>query len=641
MLQRIRNANRTTLALGAIALAIVLFLSVNMITALALRAQRLDLTEDRLFTLTPSTERVIAAIEEPITLHLYQSAALIDAVPALRVYADRVNEVLRTYEQLSDGKIRVERINPLPFSAEEDRALSYGLSGANLERTGERGYFGLVGTNSVDQLETIAFLDPSREAFLEYDLTRMVYRLTQAEEPKVAVIDGLNMFGDVQRQRYPMAITEIVGENYELQSLDQNVATIPGDVDALVVVHAPQLTDQAKYVIDQFVLSGRPALVFIDPLAENSPRNPTNPNLPQFPASDLKPMTDAWGIEMVPDKVVGDREMAIQVTGMAGGQRVIADYLPWLQIREAAFNDEDVITAQLRLMRMSSAGSLFPLDGATTTFTPLIRTTANSMLLDRTEVMQRPSPTVFLDKFQPSGQSQVLAARITGTVRTAFPMGPPPAPAEDPAAPTPARLPHIAESVAPINVIIVADADMLVDSHVVNDAGQPISNNNDFVTNALDNLTGGEELIGLRGRGISFRPFTLVENMELAAQAQYQETERRLTAELEETQRQLAELQNPGQQAGPDLAALTEEQQQAVARFNRQMLDLRQQLRDVRAALRQEIDALDTRLRLLNILLIPGIVVLIGVAAALWRRARLARYLRRRAGGSAAQPSGA
>ncbi len=628
MLKSIQNANRTTLAVVGIVLAIILFLAVNVVSSLTLRSARADLTEDKLFTVTAATENVLAGIRSPITLHLYQSAALMDMAPNLRVYADRVNELLRTYEQRSDGLITVERINPLPFSAEEDRALSYGLSGANLERTGERGYFGLVGTNTVDQLESIQFFDPGRERFLEYDLTRMVYRLTETAEPKIAVIDGLDMFGDTQRGRYPLAITEMLSENYALTPLEQNITAIPGDTDALVVVHPAMLTDSAKYAIDQFVLSGRPALVFIDPLAENSARSQTNANVPQFPSTNLKPLTDAWGVEMVDGKVVGDRDMAIRVTSQAGGQRIIADYPPWLQIRSQAFDANDVITSQLTLMRMSSAGSLKPLPGATTTFTPLIRSSLNSMLYDEKVVEQRPAPTELLDVFVPSNEAQVLAARVTGVVKTAFPDGPPPREpvAGEENAPPPIPGPQITESAGPINVIIVADVDMLVNSHMVNDQGAPISNNNDFVINALDNLTGGEELIGLRGRGISFRPFTTIENIESEAEANYQATESRLTEELEATQRQLAELQRPGQTA-IDVASLTQEQREAVARFNGQLLDLRQQLRDVRAALRQEIDALDTRLRLYNILLIPGIIVLIGILAAIWRRVRLSRYL--------------
>lgn len=634
MWSRLQSANRATVAILAVALAIVLFFAVNLIASLTLRSQRLDLTEDKLFTVTESTRRVLASVPEPITLSIYESSALIENSSGLRVYANRVNELLRTYAQLSNGKIRINRIDPVPFSTEEDRAISYGLQGFNLSRQGERGYFGLVGTNSVDQLETIQFLAPAREAFLEYDLTRVVSRLSKPTEPKLGVIDGLGMFGDAQQGRYPRAIIETLNENFELEQLAVNLTTIAPDIDALMIVHAYNLTDQAKYAIDQFVLSGKPLLLFVDTLAENSQPGFSNPNVPQFPASDLKPLTDAWGVEIVPEKVVGDRNMALRVTGVAGGRRVSAEYLPWLMIEPAALNKNDAITAQLQLMRMSSAGALRRLDGATTTITPLIQTTRDSMLFDEKLVESRPSPTDLLNQFTPSGEGFVLAARVNGPVKTAFPDGPPP---PDPNAPEPPPQPRnapppaepLTESKGPISVIIVTDTDMLANSHVASDSGQPISNNADFVSNALENLTGGNDLLGLRGRGVSNRPFERIDAIEREAEAKYRDTEQRLSKELEDTQQQLAQLQGQTE-GGAQLGVLTAEQQQTVAEFNQRMLSLRQQLRDVRAALREEIDALDRQLRLINILLIPGIVVLLGIIVALWRRARLARYLRRR-----------
>ena len=185
---RMQNAGGSSaaLAVAAIVLAAVSFLAVNSIAGIALRSARADLTEDRRFTLTGTTRSILSDLRQPVALHLYQSDALIESVPALRAYADRVREMLRAYGQLSGGKLRFELSDPQPFSTEEDSALSFGLSGIPLNSSGERGYFGLVGTNSVDGLKTIQFLDPAREQFLEYDLTRIVQRLAAVSEPKLA-----------------------------------------------------------------------------------------------------------------------------------------------------------------------------------------------------------------------------------------------------------------------------------------------------------------------------------------------------------------------------------------------------------------------------------------------------------------------
>ncbi len=637
----LQRANRTTIAVLAIVLAIVLFFAINLIASLTLRSQRLDLTEQHLFTVTPATIAVLDAIPEPITLHFYESTALVDNVPQLRVYADRVNELLRTYQQLSHGKITLDHVNPLPFSPEEDRAISYGLQGANLNRQGELGYFGLVGTNSVDQLETIKLLNPGREAFLEYDLTRVVFRLSRASEPKLGIVDGLGLFGDRQQGRQPSALIEALSENFELRSLPVDMKAVPADIDAIMVVHPYILKDQARYAIDQFVLSGKPAAIFIDPLAQYSQPSFSNPAVPQNPASDLKPLTDAWGIEMTPEKVVGDRVMAQPVVAQTpDGRRVSGDYLPWLVASKAAgsLNLEDPVTGPLDLIRMISAGELHSMPGATTTMTPLIHTSPNSMLFDEKLIVTQPFFNDLLDQFKASGQVYTLAARVTGPVKTAFPNGPPPPdpnapPDQNPQPPTPPAEP-LTESQGPINVVVVADVDMLVNRFVASGGGAPDSGNADFVINVMENLTNGNALLGLRGRGLSNRPFTLINEMEAAAQEKYRDTDQRLTNELQQIQEQLARLQQPGPAnnagAAENIAALTADQEKAIAEANQRMLSLRQQQRDVRAALRQDIDALQTKLQLFNILLIPGIVIVIGILAAVWRRVRLARYLGRR-----------
>ncbi len=540
---RRESASRLALALVSIGLAVVLFLAINTIAATAPGSLKADLTENGLFTVTESTRDILTAIDQPITLRLYQSAPLIASAPSLRIYSDRVRETLRTYAQIAGERLRIEFIDPQPFSAEEDRAIGYGLRGIQLNSTGERGYFGLVGTNSVDGLETIAFLNPTREQFLEYDLTRIVNRLAAASEPNIAVIDGLGIFGSAREGRRPSAVLETINSNYDVVQIAQNASEIPEGVDALLIVHPAIVTDGAKYAIDQYVLRGGPALIFLDPLAENAPANPRNPREPEFPSSNLDTLMHAWGAEMAPGQVVGDPSLALRVTATAGPTRQFLEYLPWLQLRRQSLSPDDIVTSELELMRVSSAGALRPLDGAATTLTPLIATTPNSMLFPEAEIRAGPAPAELLEEFTPSGEVKVIAARLTGPVTTAFPNGAPPP--EDAAEAEAEPREHLSRSAAPVNLIIVADTDMLDDSHVANERGDPVSNNADFVMNALENLTGGVYLSVLRGRGFAFRPFTRIEEMEAAARATYQEKERSLAAELEEIQQRLDSLQSP------------------------------------------------------------------------------------------------
>ncbi|MSP20219.1 MAG: hypothetical protein EXQ93_01540 [Alphaproteobacteria bacterium] len=634
LLQRINKADRSVLSAIAIAIAVVLFLSVNVFAALTFGSARSDLTQGKLFTLTKSTNNVLRSLKEPVTLRLFQSIALLESAPGLNVYSDRVTELLRTYQELSNGVLRIEIIDPIPFSLEEDRAIQFQLRSFNLTKAGEQGYFGLVGTNSVDDVQVISFMDPSREAFLEYDLTRMVANLARPAKPIIGILDGVGVMGQEGNNVPPFAVIRQLQSSYDVRVLKYDANVIPPTADVLMVVHPAGLSERTRYAIDQYALAGGPVIVFVDPLAENSPTDPQNRMNYLFPTSEISELFERWGIQMATNRVVGDRTMAIRVSGFGGPTRVVVEYVPWLQVRPENLNQEEAITALLQLMRISSGGAIQEtgIDGLTVT--PLIQSTRDSMLIDTLAIRRRDDPSRLLEVFDPSGVRQTLAVRITGKARTAWPSGAPAQNANtDPNAPKPQEPPQIAEG--NVNIIVVADVDMLGDTHVVNgQTGRPISNNGDFVVNAIENLAGGGALIGLRGRGLSHRPFTTVERIEDAARTKYFATEQRLEAELAETQNQLAQLQALNRE---DVAfqLLSTDEQRRIIEFNRKMLTLRQQLRDVRAALNADIDTLETQLQFANIALVPILVVAFGMVAASWRRARL-RSARARAGGRTA-----
>jgi len=637
MLSWIKNADRAALAIAGAILAIVLFLATNLIISLGLGNARIDLTENKIYTLSQSTRDVLGSIEEPITLKLYMSSGMIEDAPSLRVYSDRVRQLLRSYEQSSGGELLVEQIDPIPFSPSEDEAIGYSLAGFNLSRAGEQGYFGVVGTNSVDGVETIPALTPARESYLEYDLTRLIARLAHPAVPKIGIIDGLSLMGDPVTQRRPAAVISRIAEDYELVPVYPDATAIPDGVSALIIIHPFNLTPSALYAIDQFAIRGGGVLAFLDTIAEHDIPNATAPTIPQNPASNLEPLMAAWGLKMDPTHVVGDLSMAIKIRGRAGAQVVVADYPPWMILDRDNLNPDDAVTGQLNLMRIATAGPLEHLASSKMAMTPLIQTTTNSALFTQAEVLRRDAPTVLTANYTPSGIQQILAARVTGEVDTAFPDGAPPPPPPSDTGPAQLPVPElVTHSEKPLNVIIVSDTDVLSNDLNVSQTGQPVTQNADFVMNALDSLTGSSQLIALRGQGISFRPFTTVDRIELAANDKYRATEDRLQTELKDTQERLAALlaQNPGANSEPGEAVLqgsSPEQQEAITQFNQRLVEVRQQLRDVRGALRSEIDALGDTLRLINIVAVPAVLVLVGIIIFAWRRYRLRRYLRQRA----------
>ena len=353
--------DRRKLAIGGLVLAGVLFVSLNTFSALSLRGQQLDLTQARQYTLSQGTTKLLAELPEPVTLRLYVSKTVRDTNPFLASYATRVRDLLQTYAQRSDGKLKVEYIDPEPFSQAEDRAVGFGLQPITLDNGGTTGYFGIAGTNSTDDVDAIPVLSPDREQFLEYDLTRLVYNLANPQKPEVAMISGLPVNGDPASQYQPWKIYTELGQFYDIHYMDGDITSFDKNTKLLVIIFPQKLSDKTLYAIDQFVLHGGKAMVFVDPQSEAAAMRQRQ-QMPGPMASDLEPLFKAWGVEMVPAKVVGDPQYARQVQFPNGGQTQIVDYLPWLSLDQSAFADDPTV-AQLNRINVETAGILEPLEG--------------------------------------------------------------------------------------------------------------------------------------------------------------------------------------------------------------------------------------------------------------------------------------
>jgi ABC-type uncharacterized transport system involved in gliding motility auxiliary subunit len=634
---------RGLISLGGLVLVAIVFVAVNVIGNASLSSARLDLTSDKLFTLSEGTRSVLAKIQEPVTLRLYFSDRLGKEIPQYGVYATRVREMLREYANASGGKVRVEFIDPQPFTDEEDRAVAFGLQGVPVNQGGELVYFGLAGSNTADKEETIAFMQPERERFLEYDLTKLVYNLATAKKPAVGLLSSLPLQGEFRGPRQPpepWAIFLQMTQFFDVRPIERDAAEIPAEIGVLVLVHPKDLSDKTQYAIDQFVLRGGRVLVFVDPHAEGELTRPGMAAQTGLTASNLPKLFAAWGIEMLDGKFAGDRGTARRVNAGSETRVRAVDYLAWLALREANVNRSDILTTETSLIQMASAGVLKPKEGATTTITPLIETSAQAAALDVDLIKMAPDPVSLLANFKPEDKRLLLAARISGPVKTAFPDGAPPEPKPEgqdqakPAESKPAAA-HLTESREPANIIVIADTDLLEDrfwAQVQDFFGQrvavPIANNGDFVTNAIDNLLGSNALIGLRSRGQSARPFVLVQEIQRDAETRFRAKEKELTEKLRETEKKLSELQSQGQEQAGGRAMLSKAQQDAIDQFRGDLLVTRKELRNVQQDLRSDIQSLEAWIKFLNIGLIPILVavaaVLIGVARTRKRRASVA-----------------
>lgn len=632
--------DRANLSIFGLVLAVILFFALNIFAAGAFKGVSLDLTQGGLYTLSSGTRQILSEIKEPVTLRFYFSQRLGEQVPAYASYAARVRELLERYANLAKGKLRLEIYNPEPFSDAEDRAVGFGLQGVPVGNSNEQVYFGLAGTNSTDDEETIPFFQPERERFLEYDVTKLVAALAKPKKKVIGLISDLPLggaFGNPmmhQGTQQPWTIMTEMRQQFAVREIGENPDKIDKNIDVLMIVHPKSLKPATQFAIDQYVLGGGHALVFIDPNSE-SDSSPNPMMMAGGSSSDMKRLLNAWGVELVPGKVAGDRALATRVQAPVDGQTQTIDYIAWLSIEQDNVNHDDVVTADLSRLLMASAGILQKTKNATTTFTPLVETTPQATEIASDQIRLMPDFLKLLANYKPAGHALTLAARVQGKVKTAFPGGLPGAKASDKkdakdAKATESATSWLKESTKPINVIVVADTDMLADRFWVRSANffgqqivQPTASNGDFVINALDNLAGSNALISLRGRGMSARPFDLVQKIRAEADARYLAKAQSLQDQLKETQKKLASLQKEGESGSHQI--LSAAQQQEIDKFRAQMLSTRVALRDVQRALRIDIERLDAVIKFVNIGLMPILIGLVALVMALVRARRRVR----------------
>ncbi|EHL98672.1 hypothetical protein HMPREF9946_03527 [Acetobacteraceae bacterium AT-5844] len=641
-----RPASRRVLnSAGGLLAVAVLAVGANVLAERVLPRARIDLTQQRLYTLSDGTRQVLAGLHDPVTLRLFYSSRLGSQVPVYGSYADRVREMLQEYASISNGKIRLEYLDPEPFSETEDRALAYGIQGVPIDQSGEQVYFGLSGTNLLDDERVLPFFQPDRERFLEFDLTRLIYELSNPRRPVMGTLSALPLAGDprammmrVPGAGQPYAVINQLRQFFTVKDVAPTAQVIDPDIQILLVAQPQGLPDATLYAIDQFVMRGGKLFVMTDPHSEGQTVRPgPTGQPPSDTSSNLNRLLNAWGIETPTDKVVLDLRGAWRVRAAPTDRVQAVDYLAWFNTTGDSLNHGDVATADLQQVTFASAGEVLKRDGASIELTPLITSSPEAMLIDAASVRQSPNPSQILAGFKPDGQRHVLMARARGMLRSAFPEGPPALPEGAPA--RPADFPaHRAESDGPANLVIANDSDVLEDRFWVQtqdffgqQVATPFSDNGALIANLADTLAGGDALIGLRSRGESLRPFGVVDELRRGAEARYRQTEQGLTQKLQATERRLRELRQgtpgTGDRNQATNTVITPEQRAEIDRARADIVATRGQLRNVQLELRRDIENLETRLRILNIAAVPALLTVfaIGLAVVRIRRRSAAR----------------
>ncbi len=616
---------------GLIALA-VLFLGVVMLSNLGLRGMRLDLTQNKLYTLSPGTQQVLGDLKEPINLYFYFSRdAASKQSPLMLPYAARVREFLEEIAARSGGKVRLQVIDPPPFSDDEDHAAEYGLQSLQAGGGGEPLYFGLAATNSTDGRSQIPEFTPDREEFLEYDVAKLIQELGTPKKPVIGLMSSIGLRGQFNPQTGQMGdtwpILTQLEQSFTVRSLAGDVDQIDKDVDVLMLVHPKQLPAKTLYAIDQFVMRGGRILLMVDPTAgaDLSAQDPSNPMAAAMAnhSSDLQPLLGAWGIDYDSSKVVGDLQRGLEVRTTMQSPPI--RHIGILGLRHAEMNSTDVLTASLESINLATAGALSPRAGAKTTFEPLLQSSDEAGLIPSQRFNGLTDPATLRDGFKASGKRYTIAARVTGPVESAYPQGPP-ADAKPAAGPPVA---HLAKSSAPANIVVVADTDMLMDYLWVQTRelfgqriSQPFASNGDFVANILDNLGGSSALISIRGRASFSRPFQRVEALKRRADDRLRSKALELESQLRQTESKLTELQS--KRNDQNSIALSPEQEAELKRFTAEKARVRKELRETQRGLDVDINRLSAWLKVLNIAIAPLLVALAGVIVLSQRRRRRA-----------------
>lgn len=634
---------------GLVVLAGLVLVS-TLITDALFQGMRIDLTENNLYTLSDGSKNIADALEQPVNLYFFFSREATKDALAWRNYGKQVRELLAEFELASNGNIKLHVIDPEPFSEEEDQAAEYGLEAVNLNPGGDPVYFGLAATmvDSAKAAEVIPFFQPDRQEFLEYDIARLIYQAGRKDKPTVGVISDLQINGGfdmmTRQSTQPWIVISQLEELFNVKNLSRELEEVEDSIDLLLLVHPKALPDSTRYAIDQYVLAGGRAIIFVDPFAEQD-RSPmmAGPASADM-ASDLPQLLAAWGVNYDPLQFIGDYQLALPVSVQQG--RPPVKHLAILQLTEDNHAvEEDIVISQLESINLSTAGFLQPADNASTSFQPLLQSSEYAMPIVADKLATLRDPAELTVGFQPSGEKYVFAARISGEAKTAFPNGVPiESNAENEASETDEEADQSqqtkddAESVdkvepqiktGNINLVIVADTDVLSDrlwvqvqSFFGQQVAQPFADNNAFFVNTVDYLSGSSDLISIRSRGRFIRPFTVVQEMNREAQEAFHEQEQRLQQQLEETEQKLIALQNQRDDKGNELS-LSPEQQQEIEQFEERKLAIRKQLRDVQHQLNKDIDRLGFQLKLINIVAVPLVLTIIVIIAAVMRRRRL------------------
>ena len=620
--------------LGSVVLLLICLVAVNVMASFI--PLRFDLTEERLYTISDGSRKILESLQEPVRINFYYSRNNAELPPNFKTYAQRVQELLEEYAAISNGQLILEISDPKPDTEEEEWAQKYGIKSITLP-SGNTVYFGAV-VSMLDQEMLLPYFDQRRQEFLEYDITQAIQKVSSTSTSKVGLLSAMNLQGGRsmipgQPPAQKWVFQSELEKSVAVENLPLSTEEIPDDISLLIVLHPRGFSPRLQYALDQYVLRGGRLVVLLDPNARADMTSPENQfgQQPQL-ASDLPELLKSWGVDYDSTKVVGDRLHATQVNT---GQGVMS-FPMWMTFRTQSLDQEHPITAQLENLLFVEAGSFKKAAESKTEFTALISLSEQSGLIDAFQLRFSP-PDQLSREMKVDDSAKAVMAITAGNFSSAFPNGQPAKEKKDPQAPaadeseaaTPLKHTHLNESTERNSILLFSDVDFLSDQFSVQKLNflgqsiiQPTNDNLNLMLNAAEHLSGNEALMSIRSRGRFSRPFTRLLDMQKQAQLLHQTEEKQLLSQLEEVQQRLNSLLDSAGNKGQQEVILPPEVQEEIQQFREEERQARRKLRDVRKILRQDIERLGQVLLLLNMLLVPLIVGIIGVVVYRTRQRR-------------------
>ena len=625
------NKPAQTALLGSFLLLVAVF-ALNILVSSGLPGFRLDLTEDKLYSLSDGVGPLLQELDEPVRLDFYYSQKSAENLPNFRTYAQRVQEFLEEMVQASNGTLSLRVLDPEPFSEAEDLARAAQLSRIQIDGVGQELTLGLVAVNSVDEQSVIPYLDPTQERFLEYEVMRSVISIGRLGRPTIGLVTSLDMAPSLDQQSMQMSpgwqILSQVEQLFDVVPIAESDTELPEDLDLLWIVHPRSISPELAVAIDTYVLQEKPLLLCLDPWCE-ADAQASEPAFgmqgPQPTSSQFDDFLGAWGLNWSRGYFVADRDLALRVQAMTDRGVEVMDFIAWWNARRENLNRDDPITKGLTTLNLATAGAFSIEEDASTRLVPVVRSSENSQRMLTAQLGFQIDPGTLIQNFESSGEPQIVAARYTGPIKSAYP----PVVAEvsvDPA------LEEILDSSSEApngvaNILVLGDVDFLSDSNWIREERlgaislgyRTFADNGSFILNAIETMAGDPVLAGLRGRGEYTRPFGRVEVLRQAAEGEYLAEQEQLEAEIQETERRLGQLQQ-AQTGNQATLLLSPEQEMEVDQLQDKITAARKQLRLVQLNLRTDIEQLGTNLMLFNTIVWPLAVAAISGLNFLMRR---------------------